>query len=93
MTCGSLFYYYKPKVETDAFDQTFKTLNSKKNKSKEDLIEKLSKSIKESKDEFDPNLHEMGEDVRMLGYVITVIKRYKNITKIQKKNMIKLVTT
>lgn len=35
----------------------------------------------------------MGEDVRVLGYVITVIKRYKNITKIQKKNMIKLVTT
>ena len=35
----------------------------------------------------------MGEDVRMLGYVITVIKRYKNIAKIQKKNMIRLVAT
>ena len=86
-----MFYYHKPKAENNAFDYTSKILNHKKKKSKEDVKKELLKSIKVINDEFDPNLHEMRENLRKLDFVINVIERYKKITKAQKKNIIKLV--
>ena len=49
------------------------------------------KSIKESDDEYDPNLNEMGENVRISNYAKTVIKWYEDFIKAQKMKIISLV--
>ena len=81
------FIITNQKFETQP--ETNKQTNKKK--TKKDVKEVLLKSIKETDDEYDPNLDEMGENVRILKNVITVIKRYEDIIKTQKKKIICLV--
>ena len=47
--------------------------------------------IKESDDEYHPNLDEMGENISKLEDVITVIKLYEEIIKMQKQQIISLL--
>ena len=49
------------------------------------------KLIKESDDEYDSNLDEMGENISKLEDVITVIKLYEEIVKMQKQQIISLL--
>ena len=48
--------------------------------------------IKESDDEYHPNLDEMGENISKLEDVITVIKLYEEIIKMQKQQIISLLS-
>ena len=44
--------------------------------------------MKESENEHDPNLTKIDENVRKLQDAVTVIKRYKEIIKMQKKRIV-----
>ena len=56
-----------------SLEQTNKQTKQKK-QTKKDVKQELLKSTKESDDEYDPNLNEMGENVRISNYAKTVIK-------------------
>lgn len=49
---------------------------------KEGIKEKLINSQKESDDEYDLNVVEIGEGIKKLENAITIIKRYEEIIKI-----------
>ena len=73
-----------------SLEQTNKQTKQKK-QTKKDVNQELLKSIKESDDEYDPNLNEMGENVRISNYAKTVIKWYEDFIKAQKMKIISLV--
>ena len=56
--------------------------NVTKKKMKEGIKEKLINSQKESDDEYDLNVVEIGEGIKKLENAITIIKRYEEIIKI-----------
>ena len=72
-----------------SLEQTNKQTKQKK-QTKKDVKQELLKSIKESDDEYDPNLNEMGENVRISNYAKTVIKWYEDFIKAQKMKIISL---